>query len=180
MRRQTHTGYREAHFCDIYKKNQREAHQQHKRRTPTFSWLARLRVEVLPILALLHRALPNRLRRRVARDHRGELWRRLAQDDLRHGQRGLGDGVEVVPALERDDELAAREAGEHVRHVRVPGRRDVALAQVVAVRRVEACRYCKPDPINKAHIWGADNALMTISGANSIAMGMITFWNACM
>lgn len=91
----------------------------------------------LPILRLEPLHICDRIRRREARTP--EAWHRrqlVADNDFDARVRRLGDRVDVVASLEREEELAARESREHVGHVRVAVRRDEHLAEFVALSRV--------------------------------------------
>jgi hypothetical protein len=81
----------------------------------------------------------GRLRRRL-RDERRRRLGRGAEQHARHRLHRRRDRVEIVTALEANEQPAARERREHCSHVRKAARRDVAAAERVARARIEAGR----------------------------------------
>jgi hypothetical protein len=55
---------------------------------------------------------------------------------------------------------------------------NVAFAKFISFRRIETCRNYICQDIRAGDIESPFNILMTSSGANSIAIGITTFWKA--
>jgi hypothetical protein len=62
-----------------------------------------------------------------------------------------------------------------MRHVAVGGRRDVTSPQVVSISRIEASRDWREFDVEGG---GIGSSLITRSGLNSYAIGIMIFWKA--
>jgi hypothetical protein len=73
--------------------------------------------------------------------------------------------------LERNSNFATRESAEHVRHVRIRGRRYVAPAERVAFCRVESGRDCVSEvdsALTNDEVWG----VLVRNGHNDLLEGV--------
>jgi len=77
--------------------------------------------------------------------------------------------------LKCNDDLAPCQRAEHMRHVAVGGRRDVTSPQVVSISRIEASRDWREFDVEGG---GIGSSLITRSGLNSYAIGIMIFWKA--